>query len=204
MEGGIRNIMKNIIIGICACVLTGILLLTVYTLHGRQIRKTGLNQALDAGLKQTVDQTGTRHTDGPKSNEEMIALFLEKFMMQIESDSRVEVEVLDADYEKGLLSAEATLYYKHPNGKEGSVSACKTVIRFRTEEPAEYCDVEYVVNGNSYKSYHVQKGTTLMIPGAPVSSGKVFKGWRELDGADVISLVGQIVERDCIFVAVFQ
>lgn len=198
--------MKNIIIGICACVLTGILLLTVYTLHGRSIRQTELNQALDAGLKQAVDQTGTGHTDGPRSNEEFIALFLEKFLMQIGSHSDVEVEVLDADYEKGLLSAEATLIYKHPNGKEGSVSSRRTVIReaFLTEEPVEYCNVKYIVDGSSYKTYHVQKGTNLTIPGAPVSSGKVFKGWRELKGTDVISLVGQMVERDCVFVAVFQ
>lgn len=198
--------MKNIIIGICACVLTGILLLTVFTLHGRSVRQTELNQALAAGLKQSVEQTGMQHTDGPKSNEELIALFLEKFMMQIDSHSDVKVEILDADYEKGLLSVEATLFYKHPNGKEGSVSSHKTVIReaFLTEEPVEYCDVKYIVNGKNYKTYHVQKGTNLTIPGAPTSPGKVFKGWREIKGTDVLSLLGKIVEQDCIFVAVFQ
>ncbi|MCI8282878.1 MAG: hypothetical protein HFI76_14645 [Lachnospiraceae bacterium] len=121
--------MKNIVIGICAFVLTGILILTVFTIHGRNMRQTELDQALAQALEETIAKTGKNHTDGPKSNEEMTALFLEKFLTQLESNSQAAVHILDADYEKGLLSAEAVLTYYHPTGKEGSVSSRQTAIR---------------------------------------------------------------------------
>lgn len=198
--------MKNIIIGICSIALIGILLLTVYTIHGRNIRQAELNHALADAMEQTVAKTGTAHVDGPKSNEELTSLFLEKFMAQVESDSKVEIHILDVDWEKGLLSAEAVLTYLHPTGKEGSVSSRQTMIResHSEKEEKEFCSVSYIVGEDSYKIYHIQKGSTIMVPGAPEIPGKVFQGWKELHGDGPIPLAGRKVEEDCEFVAVFQ
>lgn len=198
--------MKNIVIGVCAFVLTGILILTVYTIHGRNIRQEELNRALAQALEQTIAKTGNRHTDGPKSNEEMTALFLEKFLMQLESNSQAAVHILDADYEKGLLSAEAVLTYQHPTGREGSVSSRQTAIRETVPvgEQKEYCRIAYFVNGSSYKTYQVQKGSSLRIPGAPKFPGKVFQGWKEQDKEEILDLAGKKAEQDCTFVAVFR
>lgn len=198
--------MKNIVIGICAFVLIGILILTVYTIHGRSIRQAELDQALALALEETIAKTGKNHTDGPKSNEEMTTLFLEKFLTQLESNSQAAVHILDADYEKGLLSAEAVLTYQHPTGREGSVSSRQTAIRetVSAQEQEEYCRIDYLVNGSSYKTFQVQKGSSLMVPGAPEVKGKVFQGWKEQEGEGILDLKGRKAERDCTYVAVFQ
>lgn len=198
--------MKNIIIGICSFVLLGLLLLTIYTIHGRSIRQAELDQALEDAMEQAVAFTGETHPDGPQNDQELTALFLEKFAAQIDSNLQVTVHILDIDQQKGLLSAEAVASFRHPTGKEGKVACRRTVIResLVQEEEKEYCCIDYVVNGSSYKTYHVQKGSSLMIPGIPQCAGKKFLGWRERDGAEIVALAGRKTEKDCTFVAVFQ
>ena len=198
--------MKHIIIGICSCVMAGLLILTVYTFYGRSVRKSELNQALTLSMEQALEQTDAGYIYGDGNKEELIAVFLENFLMQIDSSSEATVHVLDADYEKGLLSVEAVLSYRHPIGLPGTVAMQKTVLRenYGEEKPAEFCSISYIVEGSRYKIYNVLKGSTVMIPGAPVLSGKHFLGWRELEGREPISLAGRRVEQDCVFVAVFR
>ena len=62
------------------------------------------------------------------SNDEFIADFMEALLVQINSDSSIKVNVLDVDYQKGLLSVEVIEKYKHPIGTEGQVSVKRTVI----------------------------------------------------------------------------
>ena len=198
--------MKHIIIGICSCVMAGLLILTVYTFYGRSVRKAELNQALTLSMEQALEQTAAGELYGSGNDRELVAVFLESFLMQIDSSSEVTVHVLDVDYEKGLLSVEAVLSYRHPIGLPGAVAMQKTVLRenYGEEKPAEFCSISYIVEGSYYKIYNVLKGSTMMIPGAPVLSGKRFLGWRELEGSEVISLAGQLVMQDYVFVAVFQ
>lgn len=120
--------MKNIIIGICSFVLLGILILTMYTLHGRSIRQQELNHALTSSMQSVMDSICQDIECAPKNNEELVALFLQEFLVQIESNSQVTVHVLDVDHEKGLLSVEAILEFMHPIGTSGTVSAHRTVI----------------------------------------------------------------------------
>ena len=59
---------------------------------------------------------------------EFIADFMEALLVQINSDCSIKVNVLDVDYQKGLLSVEVIEKYKHPIGTEGQVSVKRTVI----------------------------------------------------------------------------
>ena len=120
--------MKNVVIGICSFVLTGILVLTLYTLHGRSIRQEELDDALACGLKTAMEQVKQGGDIAPESDEELKALFLQCFLQQIDSNSQVTVHILEADHEKGLLSVEGVLTYRHPIGTEGRVTASGTVI----------------------------------------------------------------------------
>ncbi len=195
--------MKNIIIGISSCVLVGLLILTVYTLHGRSIRQQELDCALASAMENVMERV---REDTITSDEDMVALLLQEFMMQVDSNSQVTVHILEADYEKGLLSAEAIFTYPHPIGTTGKVSSRKTVIieSYDSAEPKVYYSVLYLVEGQSYKKYYVQEGSNMVIPGAPTLEGKRFVGWREPDGNEVLALVGMKVEKDSTFVAVFQ
>ena len=120
--------MKNIVIGIGSCLLIGILVLILYTMHGRSIRQEELDDALTAGMKTALEQVREGGSYAPESNEELTAMFLQSFLMQINSNSKVTVHILDVDYEKGLLSVRATLTYRHPVGTEGRVVSEKTAI----------------------------------------------------------------------------
>lgn len=197
--------MKNIIMGICSCALLGILILTGYTLHGRGIRQEELENALSAGMENAMERVKQSGMYAPESNEELVALFMQSFLLQIDSNSQVTVSILDADYEKGLLSAEATLTYRHPVGTTGTVSVRRTVLveEVPGEGMGESCQIEYLVNGSCYKRYQVKRGSVLIPPQNPSMEGKTFAGWKELDGEQFISMQGMAVEKDSTYVAVF-
>ncbi|GHU45005.1 hypothetical protein FACS1894111_13020 [Clostridia bacterium] len=114
--------MKNIVIGICSVVLIFGVVLTAYTLHGRSVRETELSNALSYGMEKAMGMLMAEGSVIPKSDEELVVCFLESFLMQIDSNSVVTVNVLDVDGEMGLLSVEAVLEYKHPIGTKGWVS----------------------------------------------------------------------------------
>ncbi len=54
------------------------------------------------------------------SNDELVADFMEALLVQINSDSTVVVNVLDVDYQKGLLSVEVIEKYKPPYWNRGT------------------------------------------------------------------------------------
>jgi len=120
--------MKNIMIGICSFVLLGIVVLIIFTLHGRSVRKQELNYALTSSMQNVMERLQTDTVFAPKSDEELIAMFQQEFLMQIESNSDVTIHILAADCEKGLLSVEAIFTYKHPIGTQGNLSARRTAI----------------------------------------------------------------------------
>ncbi len=120
--------MKNIVIGICSCFLMGILVLTLYTMHGRSIRQEELDDALAAGMRTALEQVREGGSRVVESNEDLTAMFLQSFLMQLDSNSQVTVHIQDVDYEKGLLSVRAILTYRHPIGTEGRVVSEKTAI----------------------------------------------------------------------------
>lgn len=105
-----------------------IFLVIVMTLGGKQMRKNELNRAVDGALEETVENQFDTKTYSVNNTNEFIADFMEALLVQINSDSTMEVRVLDADYEKGLLSVEVTEHFYHPVGTQGSVSVKRTVI----------------------------------------------------------------------------
>ncbi len=92
------------------------------------MRQNELNRAVDSALQDTVENQFDTKTYSVGSNDEFIADFMEALLVQINSDCRIKVNVLDVDYQKGLLSVEVIEKYKHPIGTEGQVSVKRTVI----------------------------------------------------------------------------
>ena len=195
--------MKKIVICLCSLALIFLLILAAYTLYGRSVRKTELDNALSSGMQKAMQMLNAEEY-APTSNEEFIALFMEAFLMNFESSSDVTVTILDADYEKGLLSAEAVLTFKHPIGTEGKVAVRKTIIReeYTEDLSSESFTIQYMVDGQVYKRYVLQKGSALIVPVEP--SGGTFLGWRDMNGSSVMNLDGKIVDGSYTFVAVFE
>ena len=120
--------MKNVFLGFGITICSIISIVIVMTLCGTNMRQNELNRAVDSAVQDTVENQFDNKTYSVSSNDEFIADFIEALLVQINSDCSVKVNVLDADYQKGLLSVEVIEKYKHPIGTDGQVSVKRTVI----------------------------------------------------------------------------
>ena len=120
--------MKNVFLGFGITICAIISIIIVMTLCGTNMRQNELNRAVDSALQDTVENQFDNKTYSVSSNDEFIADFMEALLVQVNSDCSIKVNVLDVDYQKGLLSVEVIEKYKHPIGTEGEVSVKRTVI----------------------------------------------------------------------------
>lgn len=196
--------MKKLVLLIGGIVLALIVILIAYTIHGRNIRQIELENALTSSMEKAMDMLQAEKGYAPEDNEEFIAMFLQAFTLQVESSSELTVHILDADYEKGLLSVEAVLKFKHPIGSEGTVSCTRTIVleQFGAAE-LENVTIRYMANGSIFKAYTVQQGTAYMDPGIPKLPGKVFAGWQDAEGVEA-DINGMTAEEDADYFAVFE
>lgn len=176
--------MRKIAFGI-ACGLTALFMLALMlTLYGRGARQQEANLALSQAIDATLSGVMSENNDAILSNEDFVADFLKAFLIQANSDSDFTVSVLDADYEKGLLSVEVVERFTHPNGKKGAVSERRTVIFDRAAEQGikqravRYC----LTDQETYKEYRVKKGSFCAVPVPPQKEGKRFSHWRFVAG----------------------
>lgn len=119
--------MRKVLITVLGIVIILIFIITYYTLHGREIRQTELNNAVVSSMQSAMEMLLVEESM-PQTEDEWIQMFLQSLAVQIDSVSELTVRILEADMEKGLLSVEAILTFPHPLGKTGSVSCYRTVI----------------------------------------------------------------------------
>ena len=120
--------MKNVFLGFGITICAIISIIIVMTLCGTNMRQNEINRAVDSALQDTVENQFDTKTYSVSSNDEFIADFMEALLVQVNSDCSIKVNVLDVDYQKGLLSVEVIEKYKHPIGTEGQVSVKRIVI----------------------------------------------------------------------------
>lgn len=119
--------MKKALMSMFCVIIIIIFILMFFTMHGRNLRQTELNNALTSSMEQAMDMLLLE--DGkPQSEDEWKVMFLQMLVSQIDSESDLTVNILECDMDKGILSVEAVLTFQHPIGTEGSVSAQRTII----------------------------------------------------------------------------
>ena len=119
--------MKNMLVAFNAAIIALVIILIGFTIHGRSVRQVELDNALKSSMEEAM--TMLLYEEGrPQTESEWKASFLQSLAIQINSASDLTVNILKADMEKGLLSVEATLTWKHPIGTDGSVSSSMTVF----------------------------------------------------------------------------
>ena len=96
--------MKSVFLGFGITICSIISIVIVMTLCGTNMRQNELNRAVDSAIKDTVENQFDNTTYSVNSNDEFVADFMEALLVQINSDCSVVVNVLDVDYQKGLLS----------------------------------------------------------------------------------------------------
>ena len=204
--------MKNIIIGLASVVILLLAILLVFTTFGRQTRKAELNNGLNNAMQIAIEMLQEDPQYTPKSNEELVADFIQAFSMHIDSSSDIELEILDVDYELGLLSVRATANYKHLTGSDGKVVVEKTIVleKYEKENAITYSYITYMVDGASYRSYEVKNGDTHILPPTPTIDGKTFAGWQFMnpEGNGAIYTTDQlhsmVVSENVTYIAVFN
>ena len=197
--------MKKVVYGLLAIIFIFVIIMIAYTFHGRSVRQTELDNALISSMKKAVEMLQEEPSFAPEDNEEFVALFLEAFLLQIDSSSSATVHILDVDYEKGLLSVEAILTYKHPIGTEGRVKSQKTIIleQYSIEEDVEYVTIQFMAEGKILKVYNLHKGSSCIEPEAPIVDGKLFVGWEDESGT-IVNISGLTANEDTTYFAVFK
>ena len=119
--------MKNMLVAFYAAIIAFLIILIGFTIHGRSIRQVELDNALKSSMENAM--TILLYEEGkPQTEEEWTSDFIQSFAQQINSNSDLEIVIIEVDMEKGLLSVEATLTWYHPIGTKGSVSSFRTAI----------------------------------------------------------------------------
>ncbi|MCI8991115.1 MAG: hypothetical protein HFG80_00070 [Eubacterium sp.] len=173
--------MKNIIFGGAGIAIIVIVSAILLSVTGRGTRSHELNLAVARAVKNTVQAGYERACEEGNSKaltEEMTAYLGQAVLQSVHSEASVEIDILEMDPEKGVVSAKVTEKFTYPNGKKGQVSVRKTAIADRqAPEEANNYIIRYYVNDWLYKEYSICKGDPMIEPKAPVMPGKQFKGW---------------------------
>lgn len=137
--------MKNAIIGFTFA----IVMVYMYLIHScimtKDIRQNELDLGLNSAIRTTMEQAFTDSSQTTiTTDEELMDMFNENFLQQMESDSTFTVEFMTVDVEDGLLdvkvTSEFTYPYKtvdEPDGVKGKVTSRRTVILDTIENSGE-------------------------------------------------------------------
>lgn len=202
--------MKNIISGIMTMFIVFLLIFIMAGMYGRTTRKQELENALNNGMQIAVEMIAEDSAYAPTSNEELIADLEQAMIMQLHSAiNELTINVVAADYKKGILKVEAVATYPHLSGGEGTVSVTKTIILdyYQEERQKQEYKIYYYINGKLYRSYTVNYGGTVIVPPSPEMDGKTFKGWKAEDGTlyqNMDTLMNVTVTKGLTFQAVFE
>lgn len=176
--------MKKIVIAmtLVTCVIVSIFI--ILTTNGRTMRKKEIRKGLTEAVESTLNEVFLKHTYSIHNTEEFIADFLQYMSVKLNSNSEVTVNVLDIDYEKGMVALEVISTFKHANGAEGVVSVQKTVLLEQPEVlEEEYYKVTYYFGGTPYLELVLKAGETLQEPDTDNIEG--FKCWGTEDGREI-------------------
>ena len=201
--------MKKVMIGVCAFLIFVVVVLIGMTIQGRTTRQTELENAMASSMEKTMQMLSATDDVKPLTDDEMIAYFMETLTVQIQSASTLTVNILEADVNKGLLSAEGILTYMHPIGTKGNVTCKKTIIleQYRTGEEKDTYTIQFLANGEVFKIYTLSEGSSFINPGIPQSTnGKTFAYWESDYGAGSFDAVlgSETVTEDITLFAVFK
>lgn len=194
--------MKYSVYGVVLLVLTVLTIAGGMVVSGKDIRENEMDKALNTAVEQTMEQLKKEGGYEIKDAQELIADFQQSLLLHISSDGDLEVKILTADTEKGVLDVEVRQTYQTLRGTKKEAVCRKTVLLEQYSDNKEYCVVEFLVNGTIYDKYTIYPGGSLSLPPEPEAEGHVFRGWKRM-GSQELALDGMAVEESVSFQAVF-
>lgn len=119
--------MKSLVKGIGIAVIILLTVLMISCVVAKSNRQYELDTSLNTAIHQTVKVVNDNRY-AISSNEELVAELNRNLLLQLTSDSKVEIVIYDVDYQKGFIDTEVSLSFKYPHGVLGKVSNRKTMI----------------------------------------------------------------------------
>ena len=208
--------MKNVIYGGVLFLICVLAVFNVLSLHGRNSRTTEMYDSLSSAVEQSLDNVMTKSDYSIKDKEQFVSDFTESLLYQIDSESKITVNVIKADTEKGLLSMEIVEEFAYPNGKVGSVTYQKTAIfdqkdnpKGKKEEHENHEVVLYVkptpdAEYQEYRKYTLSNKEILTIEELPGMENATLLYWTDANGNKVESADGICPTEDMKLYAVME
>ena len=109
--------MKHTVYGIALAVAAMLVVTITLAVSGKHVRKNEMETSLNTAVEQALEQFQSERGNS-ESPQDLIARFNQLLLMQMESDSELQVEILNADVEKGVLDVRITETYRNILGKE--------------------------------------------------------------------------------------
>ena len=172
--------MRNIIIAMVIMVSAVFSIGTVLSIDARSIRESEMSDKLDEAVTGAVTVLDKNIYD-ISSADEFVSDMLSVLNYGIESDGKVMADVLDVDYEKGLLNVLVTQEFSYLNKSTGHVTSVQSIILENKK-----CDEN--ISGNDYatiefrlpddemsKTYTVKKGSQIDYPAFDEKNIKLWK-----------------------------
>ena len=172
--------MRNIIIAftlMCSAVFS---ILTVLSTDTRSLRESEMSDRLDEALTGAVSMLD-KSTYDISSADEFVSDMLSILNYGIESDGTVTADILDVDYEKGLLNVLVTQEFSYLNKSTGHVTSVQSIIleNKKSEESVsgnDYATVEFrLPDDEMSKTYTVKKGSQIDFPAFDEKNIKLWK-----------------------------
>ncbi len=195
--------MKHMVYGIALLAIAVMVVAGVMIVSGKDVRENEADKALNTAVEQTLEQLKKHGSYEIDNAQELIADFQQALLLHISSDADLEVKILTADTERGVLDVKITETYRTINARVKQAVCRKTVILEEYSDKRGYCMVEFRLDGAVYAKYSLYQGSAIVTPSKPQKAGHVFRGWRKADSSCWLT-DGMVTEEDIAFEAVFQ
>ena len=158
--------MKSGITAFIAITILVLLGLTIFTISGRNIRKSELDKSLSNAIEQTMDVKYLKGTYTIAEQDELVADLTGNLLSQLASDSDIEIQVLNIDFANGCLDIEATERFQYFTGQEGRITIRKSVIFEQYQDPNDkFYQVRFLnPDGTLFKQLQVYNEGRINAP----------------------------------------
>lgn len=174
--------MKNVVMGAMMSIIIALITIIILTTDDRIVRINEDNTALANALDESISIIDTDKYSISDTSQ-LIADITEGLLMQIESDSDITINVMDADRDRGIVTIEAVQDFIKPTGKSGQVAATRTIILEEKQPEDTYDEDNKIYNihfltpeGDTYMNMGVKNQEKLIIPEAPEGNYWMYNG----------------------------
>lgn len=187
--------MKNVTFGFGIVLILILSMFIIMSVDSRSIRQKETQANLSSTVAGVMNDLCLDRHYTIRESDLFVADFIQAMTVRVTSDSNLTVTVLDVETEKGLLTMEVKETFRYPNGKEGNVTAVKTILlehEKESEEPERYTLRYQVKQGETmidHKVFDLLPEEIITTPKEPEESGKKFVGWADTNG-NLVSFQG--------------